>query len=215
MVVRLDLEQRMGELVTRRIVDCDCARPIGGAVLAARIEAADATSLEDRGVVAVGDDSAAWRLDVRRPDHVEQRRVLCDAVDGPARVENLVPAVFRVGLREHHQLDVGRITSELPEGVDQVVDFVFRQCKSERNIRVRQCSSPAGKHRHRLHGFACEFGEQLRRIGRRVDDTFRHPVVQDGGDPLRGGRIQLLAPENVRASARSCKGCPARSGESL
>jgi hypothetical protein len=33
-------------------------------------------------------------------------------VDGPAGVEDLVPAMLGIGLREHHQFDVGRVPTE-------------------------------------------------------------------------------------------------------
>ena len=46
------------------------------------------------------------------------------AVERPAGVENLVSAMFRVGLREHHQLGVGGVPAHGAERADQVVDFV-------------------------------------------------------------------------------------------
>ena len=52
-------------------------------------------------------------------DHLEHRAAACaHAVDREVGVEDLVPAVLAVGLREHHQLDVARVAPERREGVD-------------------------------------------------------------------------------------------------
>ena len=45
-------------------------------------------------------------------DHREQRLRLALAIDDPIRVEDLVTAMLGVRLREHHQLDIGRIAAE-------------------------------------------------------------------------------------------------------
>ena len=53
---------------------------------------------------------------MRVADHREQRLRLRDAVDDELGVEDLVAAVLGVRLREHHQLDIGRIAPEALEG---------------------------------------------------------------------------------------------------
>jgi hypothetical protein len=68
---------------------------------------------------------------VRLADHAEQGLVLLLAVDHPGGVEDLVAAVFGIGLREHHQFDVGRIAAGLGKDVEQVIDFVVRQRQAE------------------------------------------------------------------------------------
>ncbi len=115
-VVRLDLHQDM-----RQFVGC----PVHIAVLrTTRIETRDGCAFNDGRVVAVGNDSA-FRLQLMRVlDHAEQRLVLLFAVDGPVRIENLVPAMFAISLREHHQLDIGWITLCLCKGVDEIIDFI-------------------------------------------------------------------------------------------
>jgi hypothetical protein len=50
---------------------------------------------------------------MRFADHAEQRLVLGFAVDHPGGVENLVAAMFGIGLGEHHQFDVGRVAAGL------------------------------------------------------------------------------------------------------
>ena len=44
---------------------------------------------------------------MRVTDHVEQAFIVGLTVDGPSGVKDLVPAVFGVHLRKHHQLSVG------------------------------------------------------------------------------------------------------------
>jgi hypothetical protein len=63
---------------------------------------------------------------MRVTDHREQAPFLRDAVDHPIRVEDLVPAVLGVRLREHHQFDVGRIAAEAAEIVREVQKALFR-----------------------------------------------------------------------------------------
>ena len=97
-VVRLHLHQHVrgfgARLVHRRVGE------------AARRPALDGAALHHRGVVAVGRDRALRADLLGVADHLEHRVFLRHAVDREARVEDLVPAVFAVGLREHHQLDV-------------------------------------------------------------------------------------------------------------
>jgi hypothetical protein len=64
---------------------------------------------------------------------------LACAVDHPGGVENLVAAVFGIGLGEHHQFDVGRVAAGLGEHVEQVIDFVVGQRQAERAVGVDQC----------------------------------------------------------------------------
>ena len=45
-------------------------------------------------------------------DHRKQRTLLRLAVDHPIGIENFVAAMFRVGLREHHQLNIAGIAFE-------------------------------------------------------------------------------------------------------
>jgi hypothetical protein len=53
--------------------------------------------------------------------------------------------VLAVGLREHHQLDVGRVAAERDEGVEQVVDLVGRQRQAEVAIGRRERVAPAAE----------------------------------------------------------------------
>jgi hypothetical protein len=139
-VVGLDLEDGVRQLVAQAVLDRDRT----GRVIAARIEARHHPALDDGGVVAVGDDGALRSGLVRRLDHPEQRLGARLAVDGPARVEDLVTAVLRVRLREHHQLDIGRIALQPRERVDEVVDLVFRQGEPHVGVGARQRGAAVG-----------------------------------------------------------------------
>jgi hypothetical protein len=79
---------------------------------------------------------------VRLADHAEQGFVFRFAVDHPGGVEDLVAAVLGVGLREHHQFNVGRIAPGLRENVEQVIDFVVGERQTERAIGLDQAFFP-------------------------------------------------------------------------
>ena len=81
---------------------------------------------------------------MRVADHGEQRAVLRLAIDGPVRIEDLVPAMLTVGLREHHQLDIGGIAARAAEGSIQIVDLVIRERESKLDIGIQQCLTTTG-----------------------------------------------------------------------
>ncbi len=101
MVVRLDFHQDV-----RVVLDV--------AVIAAGagIKTPHARAFDDRGIVGIRDDGSARMPFMRIADHREQRLRLRLAVDHPVGIEDLVPAMLGIGLREHHQFDIGRIALE-------------------------------------------------------------------------------------------------------
>jgi hypothetical protein len=112
-------------------------------------------------------------------DQLEQRAVLGDAVDHEARVEDLVPAVLAVGLREHHQLDVGGIAAERAVGRDQVVDLVGRQRQAERAIGRGQRGVRIGAERDVAQRPRRAGGEQRRGV-ERVEHALGHAIGERG-----------------------------------
>ena len=48
---------------------------------------------------------------VRMANHAKQTVLLRLAIDGELRVENFVATVLTVGLRKHHQFNVGRVAA--------------------------------------------------------------------------------------------------------
>ena len=121
-------------------------------------------------------------------DHAEQRPVLLFAIDDPVGIEDLVPAVLRIGLREHGQLGIGRIPPEDRVGPRKVVDLIFGEGEAEPAVGgaqggVRIDAEGNGLQRARRH-----MREQ--RVGAlfRVQHGLRHPVMQQGCERLPLGR---------------------------
>ena len=175
-VVRLDLRQVVGQLFVRAVP----AVGVGE-------EAAREAPLEHRRVVGVGEDRALRIGRVRRADHPEQRVLARNAVDDPRRVEDLVPAVLRVRLREHRQLDVGRVAPEPSKDVDEIVDLVVGEREPQRGVRALDRAAPACEHRHPLERARRRMAEQ--RVGGLdpLEHRLGHPVVQERRDPVAAG----------------------------
>ena len=91
-------------------------------------EACGAAPPQDRGVVGVGGQRAAGgraRRGAGGLDHVKQAVRLVRAVYAPAGVENLVAAMLRIRLGEHHQLHIRGVPARLLKGLVQIGDFRF------------------------------------------------------------------------------------------
>ena len=186
MIVGLDLHQ-------------DVDRLVAGLVAAAtrlREPAAAGPAFDHRGVVAVGRQHALRAAAVRVADHAEQRLFAARAVDDPVGVEDLVPAVLRVRLREHHQLDVGRIAFELvAERGDEVVDLVVGQRETQCGVRGFERRTALREHRHRRERLGFVMREQPRRGIHRLEHALGHAVVDDRGNgrTLRAGQRRPCA----------------------
>ena len=172
-VVRLDLGQDVGQLFL-----------VAVATVGIRVETLDGGAFDDRGVVGVGHDRALRGGRMRFADHAEQRFILGFAVDHPGSVENLVAAVFGIGLGEHHQLDVSRVAAGLAEDVEQVIDFVFGERQPQRAVGVDQRGFATLQHVDRSQRLRREMAEQFARFGKAGEHRFGHAVVQQAGDGL-------------------------------
>ena len=75
-------------------------------------------------------------------DHREQRAILRDTIDDPIGVEDLMSAMFRVRLREHHQFHVAGVAFQTDEAVEQIVDFILRQRQSSSRLATIRASRP-------------------------------------------------------------------------
>ncbi len=83
---------------------------------------------------------------MRLADHAEQGFLARLAVDHPGSVEDFVPTMFRVGLREHHQFDVGRVALRLVDKqIDEIIDLILRQRHSEADIGFNQRVTTTGE----------------------------------------------------------------------
>jgi hypothetical protein len=127
-------------------------------------------------------------------DHAEQGQRLVDAIHRPARVEDLVPAMFGIGLGEHHQLDIGRIAPELAEVLHQVIDLVVGQCQAQFGVGLHQRSLAAAENIDRVSGCGATWWNNARGH-RRNQHRFGHAVVQQGrNSPCRQRRLIELCP---------------------
>jgi hypothetical protein len=136
-------------------------------------------------------------------DHAEQRFAARLTVDHPGGVENLVPAVLGIGLREHHQLDVGRVALRLEEQIGEVIDFVLRQGQAQPPVRRDQFSTTAAQQIDAGQRFWSEVAEQIRRARKAVEHGFQHAIMQQRGDagPLgrRESALPVIEPEGNAA----------------
>ena len=129
------------------------AEAVGAGVIGAQM--AGRVAFDHRGIVFVGAQRELRCEFVRVADHAEQavRHVL--AVDAVRGVENLMPAVFGIGLREHHQFGIGRIAAERAVAFLQVRHFILAQRQTEFGIGLRQLGDG-----HTLQRAAGRGGEQ-------------------------------------------------------
>ena len=64
-------------------------------------------------------------------NHAKQRFLAQFAIESPRGIENLVPAMFRIGLCEHHQFRIAGVTAEVAIRIRQKIDLIIRQRKSQ------------------------------------------------------------------------------------
>ena len=152
-------------------------------------------ALDHRRIVAIGAQDTLRCASMGVADHGEQRLRLALAIDDPVRVEDLVAAVLGIGLREHHQLDIGRIPVELAVGGEQVVDLVGRQGKTEFGIGADQSLTTGGQ-RYATQRPCGLSGEEGLRLLRRGQHRLGHSVVQQcghGGDLRQRGTACVVS----------------------
>ncbi len=141
-------------------------------------------AFDHRGIVAVRAERVLRGLLVGVLDHPEQRTVLFLAVDGPAGVEDLVAAVLGIGLREHHQFDIGRRAAQRGEAFAQVVDLVLGHGQAEALVGGLQLV-----HRHAFQLTPRRGGEQGLALIDGVQHRLGHRVMQGLDQRLLGGGL--------------------------
>ncbi len=165
----------------------------------ARIETRHRGALDHRRIVAVGNDGAAWCKLMRILDHRKERFVLLLAVYGPVGVEYLVAAMFAIGLREHHQFDVGRIAFGCCKCCEQVIDFIIGQCQAKFRVSLHQRVLAALRDIDECQRLRIQLAKQAGRLVGAAQDHFSHAIVQQGlhcGDAIV--RQFLRAAEQTR-----------------
>ena len=106
-------------------------------------------TLDHRSVISVGAQYAfAVDASISIANHVEKRLLACLTVNNPVCVEYLVSAVFGVGLRKHHELNIGWVTTQLSITLREIIYFVFGQRESQRDIGLLQCPGAIAQKRN-------------------------------------------------------------------
>ena len=201
-VVRLDLRHVVRHLLVRAIPSVGVGE-----------EALRDPPFQHGRVVGIREDRALRIGRVRRADHPEEGVLPRLAVDDPRRVEDLVPAVLRVRLREHRQLDVGRVAREARE-------HLRRGSRSRRpRARARAPRWRARSRRARRRGPAPARADAApsagtgRRRPRSGRARSRSSGRGAGPPPGRGSRrhprhgARCRARRGARSRARSCARC--------
>ncbi len=185
-VVRLHLHQHMRRLAPRAV-----GRRVGEAL---RQPALHRAALHHRGVVAVGHDAVLRRQLLGVADHAEHAQRLALAVDGEVGVEDLVAAMFAVGLREHHQLDIAGVALQTGEGLDQVVDLVVAQRQAELGVGLHQRRAAGAQHVDMGQRLGVTRIEQVAGGIAAEGHALGHAVVQQGSAAaMRSSRLSGLA----------------------
>ena len=134
--------------------------------------------------------------------------------------------MLRVGLREHHQLDIGRIALDAAKVLGEIIDFVGREREPERTIGFGKGGAAVGTQLDRPERPRGEVPEQPRRIGERypavctpvLNESRRRPVVSlmgnSGVSSSTGGSCSTTlngasVPRAAGSSAqrRECRNC--------
>ena len=157
-----------------------------------RVEALDRAPFDHRRVIRVGHQRAVRVRFVGVADHAKQGFVFWLAVDDKGGVEDLVAAVFRVGLGKHHQLNVGRIAADGGEVFYQVINFIRRQRQAQLAVGGVQRVAPTGQHVHRAQRLRRYMGEQPFGVVQAGQHLLGHPVMQQGAQLLAFGVAQRV-----------------------
>ena len=147
-------------------------------VVRVRIKPLDLCAFNHGGIVFIRHHRALWAGFVRVANHAEQRFGLLFAVQDEIGIEDFVAAVFRIGLREHHQLHVGWVAVQRAVVFKQIVHLVCRQGQPHAFVRRFQRGTPATQHVHRVERLVFVRGKQFfggLEIGQH---GFGHAVVQ-------------------------------------
>ena len=183
MVVGLDLHEDVDLLVVFPI----------DPLLGVRQEAPALPALDDGGVVAVGREHLVRGLLGGMADHAEEGMTLGLAVDDPARIEDLVAAMLRIRLGEHHQLHVGGIAVQGAEALHQVVDLVVRQGQSQIAIGPFQSATATRQQVHGQTGPRLGLEEEASGVLFVEQDLLGHAIVEGhrGRSLLLRGQVSL------------------------
>ena len=129
----------------------------------------------------------------------------------PVGIENLVAAVLGIGLREHHQFDVGGIALQLGEVLHQIFDLVGGKRQTQFAVGGLQCGVAAIEDIHagqRLRCAVCEYF--FFNSGDIAYDGFGHAVVQQRQHGFLfdfAQRFAVPGPEVIHHAAFDARTC--------
>ena len=166
-----------------------------------RHQARPRPALDNGSVVAVCRDHAAGRLLGRRLDHAEQALLLGLAVDDPAGVEYLVATVLRVRLGKHHELGIGRITTECTVAGHEVVDFLVGQRQPEVRVGHDERVASLALQWNRAHGDRPVRGEQGFDLPGIDEHGFGHAIEQEPAQRHHVDSVDLAGEPQAVANA--------------
>ena len=86
--------------------------------------------------------------------------------------------MLRIGLREHHQFDVAGVSLQTAIGVDQIFDFIGRQCQSEILVCLLQAFDSARQNIDGRQGSGRVAGEKRLACVQLGKNRLGHAVVQ-------------------------------------
>ena len=139
---------------------------------------------------------------MRRPDHVEQRLRHRRAIEDKFGIEYLVTAMFRVRLREHHELGIGRIASECAKGREQIIELHLGEGESPVAVGARKACAPLRANGHAAQRARAAFLKQRLRIDAMQPHGFGHSIVQCGTEAQQCRLIkQGLCKNRIAATA--------------
>ena len=191
MIVRLNLQQNVD------VFFVICVRRISRL----RKEPPTMPAADHRSIIAIGREHILARHLIRIANHLEQRsrllhpRFALGIPDRPACIEYLVAAVFAVGLREHIQLNVGRIAPQSRKLRDKILDLIGR--KRQAQLPIGGCNRRRSEAQHvdmskLLLLSRCK--QRLQLVGALEEDALGHAIMQRPSQradilraPLAGG----------------------------
>ncbi len=110
-------------------------------------------------------------------DHLKKGVRFRLVVDGPLGVENLMSAVFRIDLREHDELRVGRVALHLLVSGHEVVDFFRGHSEAPLSVSFLQGFGAVCHEGNRAQWGGLGMLKQIVYIG---VDGFGHTVMEYG-----------------------------------
>ena len=115
------------------------------------VETPGGMSFDHRSIIRVSRQYACPAHGMGIANHLEQGMALRLTVDSPAGVKDLVPAMLRVGLGKHHQLDIVGIAAQRGKALHQVIDLIVCQSQTQVAISGHQRIATPGEDIHRAH----------------------------------------------------------------